>query len=239
MSTWYPISFLGLLVMTTYTWGVGAFLFLYREGFIVSTDRTFQIIPILMLGIASVLLVARLLRKQVFARKKIPSQAGFTLIELLVVISIIGILGAIMMTNIFSTKDKAYLARAKEEFHSINISLQLYYSDHLSYPADTNRNVPPGLEKYLANGIWPTAPWPGSVYDWDNWDINGIQTYQISIRFCPIGAHNISECHFPQESWAKNFKTNSAVYYCIQGSCRSHVDEPADYPGYCVNCNKN
>jgi hypothetical protein len=57
---------------------------------------------------------------------------------------------------------------------------------------------------------------------------------QISIRFCPVGQP--SQCVFPQQSWAANFDINSSVYYCVEGACRAHVNQPANHPGYCVNC---
>jgi len=127
----------------------------------------------------------------------------------------------------------------------LSSAINMYAEDHDGeYPDDVNRDVPPGLGQYLAGGSndsWPDAPWPGSVYDWDNWedpDDSSLRIYQISIRFCPVGG-TIADCHFPNEEWAKNFGINSSVYYCIEGNCRSHIDEPIDYPGYCVNCNEN
>lgn len=103
------------------------------------------------------------------------------------------------------------------------------------YPEDASRSVPPGLEPYLGPGTWPDAPWPDSVYDWENWSINGVQTYQISIRFCDIGGSN---CNYPNEDWAENFDAKSAVFYCFEGTCQSHSSPSTDFehPGYCVNC---
>jgi prepilin-type N-terminal cleavage/methylation domain-containing protein len=169
-------------------------------------------------------------------------QNGFTLMELLVVIAIISILASIVFVSMGKAKDKAYYSRAKMEYKSIATALQLYFEDNQDFPPDANRNVPPGLEQYLSTteGVdqWPTAPWPGSVYDWDNWedpDNYGENIYQISIRFCPAGGE-LEECSFPNEDWAENFGVNSAVYYCVSGACRSHINESIDYPGYCVNC---
>lgn len=163
---------------------------------------------------------------------------GFTVLEILIVIAIIGILGSIVLINSGSPKRKAYYSRALLEFRNIETALELYRFEYNKYPNDIEREIPPGLEQYLAGHVWPKAPWPGSVYDWDNW-VNPAnhaeRIYQISIRFCPIGG-NIRSCKFPDETWSKNFKVNSSVYFCIKGPCRAHINEPIDYPGYCVNC---
>lgn len=161
---------------------------------------------------------------------------GFTLIELLIVISIIAILAYTILPVLSKAKDKAAFARAEMEFMSVNASIQAYLNEYGEYPPDTNRDIPPGLEEFLAPGIWPDAAWPGSVFDWDNWDDpdTGEKIYQISVRFCPVGQP--SQCRFPEAEWAANFDINSAVYYCIQGACRSHLSRPINHPGYCVNC---
>lgn len=162
---------------------------------------------------------------------------GFTLIEFLIVIAIIGILATIVVINVRQSRESGYFVAAKQELGSIAQSLELYAADHnRAYPPDVNRDMPPGLEKYLAPGNWPKAPWPGSVYDWDNWNdpITGEKIYQISIRFCPLGEPE--NCKFPNQDWAEGFDIDSSVYYCILGLCRSHIGQSIDHPGYCVNC---
>jgi len=163
---------------------------------------------------------------------------GFTLIELLIVISIIAILSTITIQNFSDTREKALFITAKKELQSVADSLELYLHDYGSYPADTNRDIPPGLEHYLSPGLWPDAAWKGSVFDWENWTNpnTGEPIYQISIRFCPIGEPE--SCNFPEQDWASDFDINSSVYYCIKGACRSHINKPEDHPGYCVNCNQ-
>jgi len=161
------------------------------------------------------------------------NKKGFTLIELLIVVAIIGILSSIVLINLNRARNATYLARAELEFKSLSTAIQFYTEDNGDYPADVNRGLPPGLEVYLAGDHWPNAPWPGSVYDWDNWTDpdSGLPILQISIRFCDGGV-----CHIPDEPWATDFDNNSAVYYCIEGACRSHINEPIDHPGYCINC---
>lgn len=163
---------------------------------------------------------------------------GFSLIEILIVITIIAILAAIVSIYNLRVKAKTYLSRTDVELKSFAYALKMYAFDNGGvYPDDVNRDLPSGIETYLSTGTnnWPDAPWPGSVYDWDNWTIDGQKVYQISVRFCPVGGP-LSACRFPNESWAQNFNINSAYYYCISGSCRSHVNEPINYPGYCANC---
>lgn len=236
MSNWYRTTFGGLLFGTSYTWSVSVFVMLQFNYDFEPGEQHFQAAMFAMYIVAVLMLVARLLGKKPFARESKRKDSGFTLTELLIVISIIGILSAIAIPTLLSFRHKAYLAKAKAEFRSIETSLELYYSDNLEYPSDTNRDIPPGLEDYLAPGIWPDAAWPGSVLDWDNWVIGGEQIYQISARFCPIGQP--SECQFPDEEWAEDFDISSAVYYCLEGPCRSHSGKPIDHPGYCVNCNE-
>jgi hypothetical protein len=101
--------------------------------------------------------------------------------------------------------------------------------------------LPAGLNEFIAKTAqgedWPDAPWPGSVYDYENWpNLDGVDTYQISVRFCPAGGP-IGLCKFPKEPWVtSSWGVDSAVYYCVSGNCRSHQNQPKTYPGYCINC---
>jgi len=166
-------------------------------------------------------------------------QRGFTLIELLVVIALIALLASIVFSSLTAAREKARVARALEELHQLDLALEQYQNDHGgNYPDDVTRAIPPGLEDYLPGGNWPNAPWPNTVYDWDNWapaDLDYTpkeQVYQISIRFCT----SPTVCNFPKESWASGFDYNSSAYYCISGPCRAHSTEPMNHPGYCMNC---
>jgi general secretion pathway protein G len=174
------------------------------------------------------------LNSNYLSKNGIHKNGGFTIIELLIVIAIIGILAAYVLTSVGDARSSAYLARAEGEMENFHDAVQLYRSDHGSYPADVSRDIPSGLGPYLSSGNWPQGPWPDSVYDWDNWTINGENVYQISIRFCEQGKPDT--CNFPNKDWASDFKIKSAVYYCMDGPCRSHESEPVGYPGYCVNC---
>ena len=165
------------------------------------------------------------------------SSKGFTLIELLVVIGIIGVLSSIVLASLNSARERTSFNRAKADSHSIATALELYYDQNDSYPVDVARDIlPAGIGQYIAGGVWPQGPWPGSMFDWDSWidPITLLPIYQISIRFCPAGGP-LSACSFPNEPWAQNFDIDSAVYYCVSGACRSHISQPTNYPGYRLN----
>ena len=238
---WYSVTLLGWVVLLGYIFTI---VFILNEQYWGVIDFLYIQISLLGMGVVIfMMMVARLLRQQPFAKGN-NTNRGFSLIELLIAISIIGILASISIATFSSIRNSSYEAKTKAEFRSVEQSLELFFYDNDGvYPADTDRDVPPGLESYLAPGIWPDAPYPGSVYDWDNWSPSQLdddpkeQVYQISVRFCPIGG-SLSECNFPDEDWAQDFGLNSALYYCIEGPCRSHSDEAYDYPGHCINCDE-
>lgn len=62
------------------------------------------------------------------------NKSGFTLIELLVVIAIIGLLSSVVLASLNTARAKARDALRKESLVEIQKSLEMYYSDHGSYP---------------------------------------------------------------------------------------------------------
>ena len=163
-------------------------------------------------------------------------QRGFTVVEILIVIVVIGILSSLVLVNVSGSKERTYKTKGFAELNTLANATRLYLEKYNTYPPDVNRNIPAELNEFISfDGEWPYAPWPGSVYDYDNWTIDGKQVVQISIRFCPLGGQ-LSECSFPDEPWANGFDQQSSVYYCLKGACRAHVSSPYNHPGYCINC---
>lgn len=67
---------------------------------------------------------------------------GFTLVELLVVIAIIGILVTIGLVSFRTSQIKGRDAQRKSDLRQLAASLELFYSDHGSYPAsDVSGNI--------------------------------------------------------------------------------------------------
>lgn len=160
-------------------------------------------------------------------------RCAFTLIEVMTVVAIILILATLATLYFSRMREKAKVTRITEELQQISTAVTQYAEDNnYHYPDDVNRGVPPGLERYLQGGVWPTSIWPHGVFDWDNWVVDGQQVYQITYRLCDTD-DPIAYCSDPV--LFPNFVRNSSIYYCISGPCVPHRDTPT-VPGYCVNC---
>lgn len=163
---------------------------------------------------------------------------GFTIVELLVVIVVIAILAALTVVAFNGISERATYNRAMNELSSLHKATLAFHAVNERYPDDVARGIPSEITPFINGSAdnWPNAPWPDSIYDYDySIDGDGNETAQMSIRFCPIGGP-LEACHFPNQSWASDFDVNSSAYWCFTGSCKSHRSEPADYPGYCLNC---
>ena len=93
---------------------------------------------------------------------------GFTLIELLVVLVIIGVLGALIVPNLFSSLDEARVTAARTDINTLSQALKRYKLDNQRYPgADQGLDalvhkpgagaVPPNWKPYLDK--LPADPW--------------------------------------------------------------------------------
>jgi general secretion pathway protein G len=106
---------------------------------------------------------------------------GFTLIELLVVLVIIGVLGALIVPNLFSSLDDARSTAARTDINTLVQALKRYRLDNQRYPSTeqglnalvaqpTVGVVPPNWKPYLDK--LPSDPW-GRPYQYLNPGVRG------------------------------------------------------------------
>lgn len=106
---------------------------------------------------------------------------GFTLIELLVVLVIIGVLGALIVPNLFSSVDDARRTAARTDVNTLMQSLQRYRLDNQRYPTaeqglaalttkPTTGPIPPNWRPYQTK--LPNDPW-GRAYQYVNPGVKG------------------------------------------------------------------
>ncbi len=106
---------------------------------------------------------------------------GFTLIELLVVLVIIGVLGALIVPNLFSSLDDARVTAARTDINTLGQALKRYKLDNQRYPSTeqgldslvrkpTAGNPPPNWKPYLDK--LPADPW-GRPYQYLNPGVRG------------------------------------------------------------------
>ena len=161
---------------------------------------------------------------------------GFTLVELLIVIAIIGTLTVVVLGQVTSVRESARIAKAESELRSLANSIEVYKSNHGTYPPNAAFGLPSELNSYLpSNGI-ETSAWTNSSYNWNTWTEGGQRIAQLSVRFCPENATSTAACVFPNKDWAENFDEYSAILYCLEGPCRAHQSQNSDHPAYCTNC---
>jgi type II secretion system protein G len=82
------------------------------------------------------------------------STRGFTLIELLVVIAIIGILSAVVLASLNTARAKARDAQRISNIKSLETAMELYYTDHGTYPEDGTANTQHAIAE-LASYLTP------------------------------------------------------------------------------------
>ena len=106
---------------------------------------------------------------------------GFTLIELLVVLSIIALLGALIVPNLFSSIDDARKTAARTDVNTLMQSLQRYKLDNQRYPTAEQGlealvtkpsvgPIPPNWRVYQPK--LPSDPW-GRGYQYVNPGVKG------------------------------------------------------------------
>jgi len=106
---------------------------------------------------------------------------GFTLIELLVVLVIIGVLGALIVPNLFSSLDDARGTAARTDINTLMQSLKRYKLDNQRSPSveqgldalvrkPTANPMPPNWKPYMDK--LPNDPW-GRPYQFLNPGVRG------------------------------------------------------------------
>jgi general secretion pathway protein G len=106
---------------------------------------------------------------------------GFTLIELLVVLVIIGVLGALIVPNLFSSVDDARRTAARTDVNTLMQSLQRYKLDNQRFPTAEQGlaalvtkpvavPIPPNWRPYQPK--LPNDPW-GRAYQYVNPGVKG------------------------------------------------------------------
>ena len=67
--------------------------------------------------------------------KLIKNQKGFTLIEVLLIVVILGIIAAIAVPRLMSSKAEAQMTSCRANVANINTAIEKYFFDHNAYPA--------------------------------------------------------------------------------------------------------
>ena len=118
------------------------------------------------------------------ARQRISKQssAGFSLIEIMIAITILGLVMALVGTNVLKRLDEAKVQTAKNQIKALEGALQDYYRENAMYPT-TDQGLNALVEKptagkipknwnadgYLSKGKVPQDPWTNDfVYKCDD-----------------------------------------------------------------------
>ncbi|MFA6981674.1 MAG: prepilin-type N-terminal cleavage/methylation domain-containing protein [Patescibacteria group bacterium] len=116
-------------------------------------------------------------------------QKGFTLIELLLVVGIIGILSGILVSVINPSvmRQKARDTQRISDLKKIQTSLELFFSDNISYPLTANLQT--ALEAGYIDDL-PVAPSPGTYF----YASNGSRYLLVAALEQPANSNSICKC---------------------------------------------
>jgi len=97
---------------------------------------------------------------------------GFTLIEILVVISIISVLIVFLAPRLLNFKDRGSEVAVKAVMHSVQLAVESYNMENLTYPVATDIGVRSLVLNYLEAGNYisgvPQNPFTGKEYQDDD-----------------------------------------------------------------------
>ncbi len=140
---------------------------------------------------------------------------GFTLIELLVVISIIGLLSSVVLTSLNSARTKARDARKKTDLYGLSTSLQRYWIDKNTLPANPASccwsTVTAALPDLVTSGYYsqlPVSPNSDPYYYYDY------------VSFAMVSVHMENE-QYGSGSWGYHCSdaaggVTGSKYYCLE-----------------------
>jgi type II secretion system protein G len=138
-------------------------------------------------------------------------ERGFTLIEMMIVVSIIAVLVTILVPNFMRARAQAQTAACEGNLKEIATALELYETDHDSYPQSGNVDSSnTDLQPYLQQVPVDPAAGPGKPYTFTvGNDASGAPYYTIT---CP-GLHD----PVTLQSIAQNTTTASHIQYSSEG----------------------
>lgn len=109
----------------------------------------------------------RLAARKGAARRR---QKGMTLLEIMIVITLIGVVMAVVVTNVIGAGDNAKISAAKTKMNSIKQNVNMYYTMFDEYPDNLQALVkPPAGRKPLMNSSGLKDPW-GKRFVYSNRD---------------------------------------------------------------------
>ena len=94
------------------------------------------------------------------------ARRGFSLLELLAVVSILGVIAAVVIPRISTSKTAAQTEVNKQNIAEINSAVERWYFEKGTWPADTLSDIGADVN-YFPDGI-PTDPISGKKYTLDS-----------------------------------------------------------------------
>lgn len=147
---------------------------------------------------------------------------GFTLIELLIVVTIISILAAISLPNLFLAQTRSKVSRAMSDMRTIAVALEAYYTDYNTYPEDYAASSP---QAYGMGRL--TSP----------------TSYLSSIPLDPFGGYFDRERRVHVKSYtlgtAPEFKPVRWAMASVGPNTEDDTSPLFDYPGYSADLWEN